>query len=114
MDSLKVLSLLYFNRFSLWHTYSHGAIIPNMTIHIHNAEANKLAHEIASRTGKSVEQVILDALRTQTEITTLVSSPETHSDSEILEIIKHCSSLPSYDTRSAEEILGYDKHGLPT
>jgi antitoxin VapB len=32
---------------------------------------------------------------------------------EILEIGKRCAALPDLHQRSAEEILGYDKHGLP-
>jgi len=33
---------------------------------------------------------------------------------EIMEIAAHCAALPDLDTRSPEEILGYDEHGLPT
>ena len=29
------------------------------------------------------------------------------------EIALHCSSLPVRDPRSADEIMGYDEHGLP-
>jgi antitoxin VapB len=32
---------------------------------------------------------------------------------EINRIADHCSALPENDARSAEEILGYDAHGLP-
>jgi hypothetical protein len=32
---------------------------------------------------------------------------------EILAISKRCAALPDHDLRSAEEILGYDEHGLP-
>jgi len=32
---------------------------------------------------------------------------------EILEIGRRCASLPDLDTRPADEILGYDEHGLP-
>lgn len=28
-------------------------------------------------------------------------------------IARHCGSLPDLDHRSADEILGYDEHGLP-
>jgi len=31
----------------------------------------------------------------------------------LMEIGRHFSSLPKYDERSAEEIIGYDEHGLP-
>ena len=32
---------------------------------------------------------------------------------EILEIGKRCAALPDLDARTADEILGYDEHGLP-
>jgi antitoxin VapB len=32
---------------------------------------------------------------------------------EILEIGRRCASLPDMDARSADEIPGYDEHGLP-
>lgn len=33
---------------------------------------------------------------------------------EIMEIGRRCASLPDIDTRTADEILGYDEHGLPS
>jgi antitoxin VapB len=30
----------------------------------------------------------------------------------LMEIGRHCASLPDYDTRSPEEIIGYDESGL--
>jgi antitoxin VapB len=32
---------------------------------------------------------------------------------EILEIGRRCAALPDLDTRTADEILGYDEAGLP-
>jgi antitoxin VapB len=32
---------------------------------------------------------------------------------ELNEIAQACSALPVLDPRTAEEILGYDEHGLP-
>jgi antitoxin VapB len=32
---------------------------------------------------------------------------------ELEEIAEHCASLPVLDSRPADEILGYDEHGLP-
>ncbi len=31
----------------------------------------------------------------------------------ILEISQRCAALPELDTRSVDEILGYDNHGIP-
>jgi antitoxin VapB len=32
---------------------------------------------------------------------------------ELLEIGAHCAALPELDSRSADEIIGYDENGLP-
>ncbi len=32
---------------------------------------------------------------------------------ELLEIGRRCAALPELDARSADEILGYDEHGMP-
>jgi antitoxin VapB len=31
----------------------------------------------------------------------------------LLQIGRRCAALPELDSRSAEEIIGYDEHGLP-
>jgi antitoxin VapB len=33
---------------------------------------------------------------------------------ELLAIGKRCAALPDQDVRTADEILGYDAHGLPS
>ena len=33
---------------------------------------------------------------------------------ELLEIGAHCSSLPDLESRPADDIMGYDEHGLPS
>ena len=33
---------------------------------------------------------------------------------EILEIGQRCAALPDLDARPPDEILGYDRHGLPS
>jgi len=36
-----------------------------------------------------------------------------HTNSEIDEILRRVDSLPVLNSRTADEILGYDEHGLP-
>jgi len=90
-----------------------------MTLHIHNSEAGRLAHELASRTGRNIEDIVLEALREQASL--LPEKPETPSEKEldswekeIMEIAHRCAALPDYDMRTPDEILGYDEYGLPT
>ncbi|EKV27671.1 hypothetical protein C882_1266 [Caenispirillum salinarum AK4] len=32
---------------------------------------------------------------------------------DIMKIAHECAALPDHDTRSPDEVLGYDEHGLP-
>lgn len=86
-----------------------------MPLSIKDPEANRLARMIAQRTGETMTQVVIKALReylareqrkTQStaEIESLVS--------EIMAIGRQFASLPLRDSRSLEEML-YDENGLP-
>ncbi len=86
-----------------------------MPLSIKDPEANRLARMIAQRTGETMTQVVIKALReylareqrkTQStaEIESLVS--------EIMAIGRQFASLPLWDSRSLEEML-YDENGLP-
>jgi antitoxin VapB len=33
---------------------------------------------------------------------------------DLMEIARHFASLPVYDSRTSDEILGYDENGLPS
>jgi len=83
-----------------------------MAISIKNPEAERLARELAKRTGESMTEAIVKALRERLQHVTgrrrVVSLAE-----QIGEIATRCSVLPLLDVRSEEEILGYDEKGLP-
>jgi antitoxin VapB len=75
-------------------------------------EAERLAREIAAKTGESLTDAIrkaleerLDRLRNQRRSQILAS--------QLDEILRRVDQLPVLDSRSPEEILGYDEHGLP-
>lgn len=64
----------------------------------------------ASAHRRSVNQeviAVLDAVRGVTPEQGAALRPE-----ELLEIGRRCAALPELDPRSAEEILGYDEHGI--
>ena len=82
-----------------------------MALNIKNPEADRLARELAARTGETITQTVLNALRERLKREG-AKSPLSLKD-EIMEISRRCAVLPDLDRRSADEIIGYDENGLP-
>ena len=84
-----------------------------MPLSIKDPEADRLAREVAQRTGETITQAVVTSLRerlakveqTPAEIDAIVE--------DAMAIVRHAASLPVLDNRSEDEILGYDEFGLP-
>jgi antitoxin VapB len=77
-----------------------------MPLNIKDPAAEKFVRELAAAAGESVTTAVRRAaVRRQQSGRSLAG--------EILEIGRRCAALPDLDARSADEILGYDEHGLP-
>jgi antitoxin VapB len=83
-----------------------------MALSVKDPEADRLAREIAERTGETLTGAIVVALRER--LARLKAKPRRRSlIEEMREIARRVAALPVLDNRSDEEILGYDKDGLP-
>jgi len=84
-----------------------------MALNIKNKETERLARTLAKRTGESITEAVTvslaDRLKRQQ-----VQQQSTGLAAKIMEISRRCSALPVLDNRSADEIIGYDEHGLPS
>lgn len=76
-------------------------------------DADRLARKLASYTGESVTDAVLNALRERLR-REQKTAPAGQVKKELREIAKRCAALPVLDGRSPDEILGYDENGLPT
>lgn len=83
-----------------------------MALNIRSSEAEKLATELAKQTGESKTEAVIRALRDRLSRVRRERSRRRLAD-ELEDIAKHCAALPVVDARPANEILGYDEHGLP-
>jgi antitoxin VapB len=83
-----------------------------MALNIRNSEAEMLAAELARQTGESKTDAVIKALRDRLSRVRRERSGRRLAD-ELEDIAKHCAGLPIIDARPANEILGYDEHGLP-
>ena len=84
-----------------------------MALSIKDPEADRLARELAARTGETLTEAVVVALRERlAREAGRVRSIPLHD--ELATIRRRCAGLPVLDNRSAEAILGYDERGLPT
>lgn len=83
-----------------------------MALSIQNSKTEKLAREVAAQAGETITQAITRALEERLE-RMRGRSTVTEVAAEIQIISKRCSALPDKDTRTVDEILGYDEAGVP-
>ncbi len=82
-----------------------------MPLNIKNADADRLARELARKTGRSITDVVIYALREQLRREEgRTTAPDLAE--ELMEIGRRCAALPDLDARTADEILGYDERGV--
>ena len=83
-----------------------------MALSIKNPEADLLARELAACTGETLTEAVLTALREWLRREQgRLRKPKLMD--ELLAISDRCAALPDFDTRTPEEIVGYDEHGIP-
>ena len=83
-----------------------------MPINIKDQMTEARVRELAAETGESVTVAVRRAAEERLQRVRRYPA-DLHLAEQILEIGKRCAALPDLDTRSADEILNYDGHGLP-
>lgn len=83
-----------------------------MALNIKHPEADSLARALARTTGETITEAIINALRERLRRESGAQSIAALRD-EMRRIQRHYLSLPVQDSRSPDEILGYDEDGLP-
>lgn len=83
-----------------------------MPISIKSIKTERLAREIVAKTGESLTGAIQKALEERLERLEHQRRSQTLAG-QLEDILRRVDQLPILDSRSADEILGYDEHGLP-
>lgn len=83
-----------------------------MPLNIRNRQAEELATLLAKLTGETKTEAVTQALKERLERVRRTRSKRGLAD-DLDEIALHCAALPVRDRRSADQIMGYDEHGLP-
>ncbi len=83
-----------------------------MPLNIKDPTTEKFVRELAAAAGESVTMAVRRAAEERLQRVRRQRSGRSLA-AELLEIGRRCAALPDFDTREADEILGYDEHGLP-
>ena len=85
-----------------------------MPLSIKMPEADRLARRLAETTGETISLAVLLAIRERLERVERKRLNKSALLEEIRAISHHCASLPVLDSRSEDEIMGWDENGLPS
>ena len=83
-----------------------------MALNIKDPETDRLARDLAASTGESLTTAVTVALRERLERVNGAVGPDTLAG-ELNAIAARAAALPVLDSRSEDEILAYDEHGVP-
>jgi antitoxin VapB len=83
-----------------------------MALSIKSQETERLAREIAAKTGESLTGAIQTALEERLERLKHQRRSKILA-TQLEDILRRVDQLPILDSRTADEIVGYDEQGLP-
>lgn len=92
----------------LTNSTSLGRFLP-MVLSIKNAKADQLARELAELTGESITTTVVNALHAHLEL-----ERRRRRTRGLGDIVERFNKLPVLDPRNPDDIVGYDRHGLPS
>lgn len=81
-----------------------------MALSIKNDRADQLARELSELTGESLTDAVVNSL----ERRLAEERRSRRRRRSIDDLVDRFNQLPVLDSRSADEIVGYDEHGLPS
>lgn len=82
-------------------------------LNIKDPEVHELAVELASRTNQSLTQAVRESLRESLAKTRSPQEDSRRVVERVMRIGRGIASLPVLDSRTPDEILGYNEFGLP-
>jgi antitoxin VapB len=83
-----------------------------MALSIKSIETERLAREVAEKTGETLTGAIQKSLEERLE---RLKRARTNQNliAQLHDILRRVDQLPIVDSRSPDEIMGYDENGLP-
>lgn len=84
-----------------------------MALSLKDPETDRLARQVAKLTGETLTEAVRNALAERLKREQLKIGREPFDRARLDDLFHELDALPILDPRSAEEIIGYDEHGLP-
>jgi antitoxin VapB len=75
-------------------------------------ETDRLARAVAALTGETLTEAVRKALTERLEREQLRRGVSPRLADQLEQLGRECAALPDYDTRSPDEIVGYDETGI--
>lgn len=85
-----------------------------MAIRLKDPQTDRLARQVAGLTGETLTEAVRGALRLRLRDEQLKRGERPWDDAAIDAIIERFNAPPVFDSRTPDEILGYDENGLPS
>ena len=85
-----------------------------MALSLKDNETDRLAREMVALTGETLTEAIRKALTERLERERLRRGLPSNLAERLRQIGEHCASLPDFDARTPDEIVGYDETGMWT
>jgi antitoxin VapB len=79
------------------------------TLYIKNPAAHRLAEKVSKKMGVTLTEAVIRSLEDK-----LRDKPRPIDMRKVDAITRELAALPILDSRTADEILGYDEFGLPS
>jgi antitoxin VapB len=83
-----------------------------MALSIKDPDTDRLIRELAGLTGETMTEAVRVAVETRLRRERVRKGGAKGLAERLNEIALHCASLPVLDSRSPDEILGYDEQGM--
>ena len=85
-----------------------------MALSLKDRETDSLARQVASLTGETLTEAVRKSLAERLARERLKRGRPADIAGELEAIFQRLDALPDLDTRSADQIIGYDQNGLPS
>ena len=85
-----------------------------MALSLKDKETDRLAREVASLTGETLTNAVRTALAERLERERLRRGQPVRLAERLAALGRECGALPDFDTRTPDEIAGYDENGMWT